>query len=428
LKPTPRMSAAQSVVEIGRAGGDDSNPEQKNKRISDSKRFSQSARLKADVMTFMRGNPMTVFSTTVIISSLFLDDLRLAVTDISADAAFWGLFCFFLFYFSFEFFLYSWAMPGYIGNFYFYLDILATLSLIPDIGWIWIPLVGDGAADAEDQEAALRTGRVSRVGTRAGRIVRLIRIIRVIRVVKVLQCLRRNKKDPVVEMKPGWEEDLHGAEDEEEELTDPSEVGKKLTESITQQVIILVLLMLLVLPVFDFFLDDGVVDFKIAGLSVLHRFPQDANISEQAYRHQIRFYAEQAGRLISLDVCGGGGLNEYGGVYSGVQAYTPAVISEWLAPTLGRKMFLDPEKEIPRQYRAQEYIRVRAAGCYRFDGTKVTEGRLTQCLSEAYFDTVLISQSDAWSSVAKTFFRTCGFVWRCTRLHPQRRENPHRSH
>ena len=43
-----------------------------------------------------------------------------------------------------ELVLSSWAKPGYLGSFYFWLDLIATLSLIPDIGWLWLAI---GAQD-----------------------------------------------------------------------------------------------------------------------------------------------------------------------------------------------------------------------------------------------------------------------------------------
>lgn len=55
---------------------------------------------------------------------------------------------------------------AYYGEqrFYFILDIVATLSLIPDIGWIWHRIAGEGQSI---NSAALRAGRISRAGTRA---------------------------------------------------------------------------------------------------------------------------------------------------------------------------------------------------------------------------------------------------------------------
>jgi hypothetical protein len=45
------------------------------------------------------------------------------------------------------------AKPDYIFGFYFWLDLVATVSLIPDIGWIWNPIVGneENSDDGNDE-------------------------------------------------------------------------------------------------------------------------------------------------------------------------------------------------------------------------------------------------------------------------------------
>ncbi len=57
----------------------------------------------------------------------------------------------------------------------------STLSLVPDIGWIWEPLVG---SNSDSASSALRAGRASRAGTRAGRVVRLVRLFRIVKLYK----------------------------------------------------------------------------------------------------------------------------------------------------------------------------------------------------------------------------------------------------
>jgi hypothetical protein len=70
-------------------------------------------------------------------------------------------------------------------SFFFWLDILSTISLIFDIGWI-----SDGlfeAGDAGNASKIARAGRASRIGTRAGRIVRIVRLIRLVKLYKHAQ-------------------------------------------------------------------------------------------------------------------------------------------------------------------------------------------------------------------------------------------------
>ena len=84
------------------------------------------------------------------------------------------------------------ARKGFFLGFYFWLDFLATVSLVPDIGWLWDPLwaamSGEGAGGSSEAGAgsdALKVGRSSRAGAKAGRVVRIVRLVRMVRMVKL---------------------------------------------------------------------------------------------------------------------------------------------------------------------------------------------------------------------------------------------------
>ena len=80
----------------------------------------------------------------------------------------------------------SFVKEGYFLGFYFWLDLVATASMIFDIGWLWDYINGYGAG-TNPARAASRTkaSRGARVGTKAGRVTRVIRLIRLIRIVKL---------------------------------------------------------------------------------------------------------------------------------------------------------------------------------------------------------------------------------------------------
>ena len=82
--------------------------------------------------------------TTLTIYALFGDDIRVLAFTTHEDDVFYGLSTVCLFFFLLELVLSSWAKEGYLGSFYFWLDLIATLSLIPDIGWLWLAI---GAQD-----------------------------------------------------------------------------------------------------------------------------------------------------------------------------------------------------------------------------------------------------------------------------------------
>ena len=80
-----------------------------------------------------------------------------------------------------EIFFASLVKDDYFLTFFFWLDIISTISMFPDIGWIWNAITGSGSATSVGSLA--KTSRASRV-TRVIRIVRLIRLIRIVKLYK----------------------------------------------------------------------------------------------------------------------------------------------------------------------------------------------------------------------------------------------------
>jgi len=85
---------------------------------------------------------VTTTMTIVTVYALFGDDIRLAFFTKSADDTFFTLTFISLILFSLELTLNSIATPDYFNSFYFWLDLVSTISLITDIGWIWDAIVG----------------------------------------------------------------------------------------------------------------------------------------------------------------------------------------------------------------------------------------------------------------------------------------------
>lgn len=138
---------------------------------------------------FVNWWPVTMFMTIVTIYALFADDFRLLFFEKPMDEIFYMITFVSLLFFLLELFLASLATPDYFLGFYFWLDLVATLSLFTDIAWIWDPIIGTSQKvnkeDAEQAGSVARAGRSARIGTRASRIARVIRLIRLIRVVKL---------------------------------------------------------------------------------------------------------------------------------------------------------------------------------------------------------------------------------------------------
>lgn len=71
------------------------------------------------------------------IYTLFFDDLRVILFPIYCDKYFYGISSCCLVIFSTEIFLQCFAVQGYFLSFFFWLDSVATFSMVSDIEWIW---------------------------------------------------------------------------------------------------------------------------------------------------------------------------------------------------------------------------------------------------------------------------------------------------
>lgn len=78
----------------------------------------------------------------ITIYTLFFDDIRMLAFTVDDDPICFGVTCFCFAMFAIEIFLASIAKEKYFLSFFFWLDVLSTISMIPDIGWIWDLMTG----------------------------------------------------------------------------------------------------------------------------------------------------------------------------------------------------------------------------------------------------------------------------------------------
>lgn len=126
--------------------------------------------------------------TLVTIYALLAADVKAIGFSIEADKYFVGLTIASMMLFLSELIAASIGKPGYWLSFFFWLDLIATVSLVTDIDPLVEAMSGDnegGGSGATDTATLARASRGARIGTRAGRMTRVIRLIRLIRVVKL---------------------------------------------------------------------------------------------------------------------------------------------------------------------------------------------------------------------------------------------------
>lgn len=332
----------------------------------------------------------TIVMSIFTVYALIGDDCRLAAFHKSADDVFFFLSTVALILFIGELTLNCICKDGYIGGFYFWLDAAATLSLVPDIGWIWDSFIESFGED-EGSSAALKAGRASRAGTKAGRIVRIVRLVRMVRIVKLYKM-------------------HHGDEDDQLEAAiaaEPSKVGKKMSEMTTRRVIVIVLLLVLMIPVFDGGIDDTVNEFQVYGLKRLHILAtQNPQASETAlFRNSFDNFVRNAGRVIYLDIAN---VNksitddwirdvrfQKDGDPSSPYSLTKNPLNDWSAD------LLEPSTEgVDKNYRTNEFSYQTEEKCYDENSIAVSD----ECASLAFFDVKPTTRSSAAMNLVKTFF------------------------
>lgn len=222
------------------------------------------SKIKMKLREFVEGKVVTIIMALVTVFALVCDDIRLWITDKNADPYFYsGLLISFIL-FTTEILLNTVVIDEFKYSFFFWLDIIATLSLIIDITWITDILnhtlvnyppsyLSANAIPGLTQESA-----GSNKWARVIKSLRLVRLIRIIKLYKyIVQSGSKNENEDLYKKKKKKRQQPKEEKKEEEEEsvfkkeTDPSKLGKSLSESINKKTIIGTLLMLMILPLLN---------------------------------------------------------------------------------------------------------------------------------------------------------------------------------
>lgn len=214
---------------------------------------------------------------------LFISDITVMAIDKKHDSTVEAFTAICLFCFIFELVAASWAkttikswkpfvFEGYLFSFFFWLDLVAILSMFPDISWIANGLGIGGLAND--------VGGANRSISQAARVVRTVRLVRLVRVYKITAERRRLKKindelmllleDGVITYEQMMDHQHNNKENKQ------SRVGAELSDTTTRRVILIVLAMLCLVPILSYSETDNT---QIASTQILHDFNKRANSS-----------------------------------------------------------------------------------------------------------------------------------------------------
>lgn len=84
---------------------------------------------------------MQIFIILLSIFSLFHEDIKILSLPKTVDYPFHHVNEFIFFFFLLEFCVFILAQKDFVGSFYFYLDIVSLVSLIPEVHLVWDPIL-----------------------------------------------------------------------------------------------------------------------------------------------------------------------------------------------------------------------------------------------------------------------------------------------
>jgi hypothetical protein len=224
-------------------------------------RVDPQMRLKKRLLDIVDGKTVTIIMSVVVIFSLIGDDIRLWLTPKEADPYFFSGITLSFLLFGTEILVRTVVDDDFKYSFFFWLDIIATLSLILDVPWLVDPIskyVFDAPPANVDVHIGVPTPDSGSQET-IRKVVTSLRLIRLIRILKIYKYIvgapnkasedqsgkKKKRKRPEVRQE---------GEDEQKEQTiferetDPAKLGKSMLDTLTRSTITGILLMLITLP------------------------------------------------------------------------------------------------------------------------------------------------------------------------------------
>lgn len=188
---------------------------------------------------------------------LFADDIRVLLASVHEDDGFFAMACLCMCLFSLEIGISWYAKPNYRWSYYFYLDLVATLSLITDIGWVWERITN--TQDSSQLNQVQDANHSSQTTTRSRKIIQIVRLVRLVRLVKLYKGAQT-----------AFKARLSARVHPDALVPTESLIGKRLSELTIKRVLFFVLLLLVMLPLFDldfYYSDPTSADFSLKQLS-----------------------------------------------------------------------------------------------------------------------------------------------------------------
>ncbi|CAD8094231.1 unnamed protein product [Paramecium sonneborni] len=167
-------------------------------RLSKPQILSKNQIRQRQLQEFIDGWGFSLLMAFVTIYALFGDDIRILSVNKDGDDIFFILTTVCIICFTVEILLTCIANPSYLFNFYFWLDLISTATMILDIGWITDHWYGE-EGNVQNAATLKALGKASRTARKAARVIRVIRLVRLIKLYKhARQQIEREKEKKII--------------------------------------------------------------------------------------------------------------------------------------------------------------------------------------------------------------------------------------
>lgn len=228
---------------------------------------------------FMDSPGVQIFLILLLLLSLFITDAwTLGNPDDSTNRALDAILTAVLVVFALEVTILSMVEVGYYNSFFFYMDVLGTLSILLDIGYIAGTFLPTGTSASG---SILRATRTAKLGARYGR---LMRILKVLKFVKYCPCVKND-------------------EDEAEPTASSlRKVTTQLSGIISQRVAAMVMIIVIIVPFLSYDTKDHSTAAWLKNLKTLAKNSTSTwEVPEMAARME-RFYKSKDVKLVELTI------------------------------------------------------------------------------------------------------------------------------
>jgi len=190
---------------------------------------------------------------------------------------------------------------GYLFSFFFWLDLLAIISLFPDIPWIAVPLGISTLSNPLSGDGGSKWGST---GTKAARVLRMVRLVRLVRIYKIMVIKRRHKQ-LLKEMDILVHQGIMTAEEAHLKVMEKarqSKVGAELSDITMRRVIVGVFLMICFVPLLTYQPIDWT---KVTATRLLHNYnvrnnTDELNLAITRFMMDLQYYPAGQTYLVNL--------------------------------------------------------------------------------------------------------------------------------